>query len=205
MGKTIALLQQANGRIDDYLDEFRRTMPALAKLHSALLAQFGPDEVKFNIEQDGKMVLKTLDKRLLFSNSIIWQAKRRSVTLSPEFAMQRLGGLMQTYAQLLPLIQAQDPKGIEMWNRMVVASGEPNKEKLMIEMPPPPMPGMGIPGMPPMPGQIPGQPPMGPQGAPAPMPQAPAMGTKGVQPVKQSVVTQSPNSPLNQLSGRPKT
>ena len=37
MGKVIALLQQANLRIDDYLDEFRRSLPELAKLHYSLL------------------------------------------------------------------------------------------------------------------------------------------------------------------------
>ena len=133
MGKTIALLQQANGRIDDYLDEFRRSIPELAKLHCALLAQFGPEQIKYTVDQDGKLSVKSADKKIFFDNSLVWRSKRRSVTLSPEFAMQRLGGLLQTYAQLLPLIQAQDTRAIEMWNRMVVASGEPQKEKLMIQ------------------------------------------------------------------------
>ena len=173
MGKTIALLQQANGRIDDYLDEFRRSMPDLAKLHCALLAQFGPDRVKYNIEQDGKLAVKSLDKKVFFDNSIVWRAKRRSVTLSPEFSMQRLGGLLQTYAQLLPLIQANDQKAVEMWNRMVVASGEPQKEKLMI--------------------QTDGQQ-MNPIQQMLNKAQA-----GGAQPLTQSTVTPSPKSPLNNV------
>ena len=181
MGKTIALLQQANGRIDDYLDEYRRSLPELANLHSALLAQFGPEKIKYNIEQDGKMVVKEMDRDVLFKKSIIWRAKRRSVTLSPEFAMQRLGGLLQTYNSLLPLIMQQDPRAIEMWNRMVIASGEPNKEKLMIQIQVTP-PGVVPPNHPinqilnGQPGAQPGQ------GAPMP----------GMQPLPQSVVSETP-------------
>lgn len=181
MGKTIALLQQANSRIDDYLDEFRRSLPELAKLHCALLAQFGPDQIKYNIEQDGKLQIKTVDKKIFFSNDIIWRSKRRSVTLSPEFAMQRLAGLMQTYAQLLPLLQANDPKGIELWNRMVVASGEPQKEKLMIQ------------AQKLQPGQAPPN---------NPIQQALAQaqgGQSGTPPLTQTVTSPSPKSPLNQL------
>jgi hypothetical protein len=182
MGKTIALLQQANGRIDDYLDEFRRTMPELASLHSALIAQYGPDEIKYNIEQDGKLTVKTADKKLFFDNSVIWRAKRRSVTLSPEFAMQRLAGLLQTYAQLLPLIQANDAKAIEMWNRMVIASGEPQKEKLMIQ---------AQAAMNPL-EQIMQQAGIGGQGA--------AQGNQtGMPPLTQSVASPSPKSPLNNV------
>lgn len=181
MGKTIALLQQANNRIDDYLDEFRRSIPELAKLHCALLAQFGPDKIKYNIEQDGKLVVKEIDRIEFTSNDIIWRSKRRSVTLSPEFAMQRLGGLMQTYAQLLQLIMQGDKKAIELWNRMVIASGEPNKEVLMIQT-------QNL-----APGQAPEQNPiqqmlsqMGGQTG----------GAGGPPPVPQQTMTSSPNSPL---------
>jgi hypothetical protein len=182
MGKTIALLQQANGRIDDYLDEFRRSIPELAKLHCALLAQFGQDQVKYNIEQDGELTIKELDKKILFKNNIIWQAKRRSVTLSPEFGLQRIGGLLQTYAQLLPLIQQGDEKAIELWNRMVIVSGEPQKEKLMIQV-------QKL-----SPGQAPANNPI--QQA---LQQAGGSGNN-MPPLHQSTISQSPNSPLNKLN-----
>jgi len=132
MGKTIALLQQANQRIDDYMDEFRKSMPELAKLLSALMTQHAAEKITYELEQSGEIKVKEVDRKLFEKTDIIWKAKRRSVTLSPEFAMQRLGGLMQVYAQLLPLIQQKDKIGVELWNRMVVASGEPSKEILMI-------------------------------------------------------------------------
>jgi hypothetical protein len=182
MGKTIALLQQANGRIDDYLDEFRRSLPDLAKLHCALLAQFGPDKIKYNVEQDGELVVKEVEKQLFLSNDIIWRSKRRSVTLSPEFAMSRLGGLLQTYVQLLPLIQAGDQKAIEIWNRFVIASGEPDKEILMIKKEVL------------APGQVSSSHPINQM-----LSQANGGGGQ-IPPMKQSSVSTSPNSPLNQLN-----
>lgn len=178
MGKTIALLQQANSRIDDYLDEFRRSIPELARLHCALLAQYGPDKIKYNIEQDGKLTVKEIDKMLFINSDIIWRSKRRSVTLSPEFGMQRLSGLMQVYAQLLPLLQAGDEKAIEIWNRMVVASGEPNKEVLMIQKPK----------------LLPGQ-----ASANNPIQQALSQMGGGVPQLNQNMASTSPNSPLNSI------
>ena len=185
MGKTIALLQQANGRIDDYLDEFRRSIPDLAKLHCALLAQFGPDQIKYNIEQDGKLAVKKVDKKIFFSNDIIWRSKRRSVTLSPEFSMSRLGGLISVYAQLLPLLQSQDQNAIELWNRTVIASGEPMKEKLMVQKKP-------VEQL--LPGQAPSNNPI--QQA---LSQANGQGG-GISPIGQSAISNSPNSPLNTLN-----
>lgn len=134
MGKTVALMQQANQRIDDYIDEFRKSIPKLAKLQNALLAQYSDDIIKYSIEQDGRVEFKEIDKSFFTTPGIIWRAKRRSLTLSPEFAMQRLGGLLQIYMQLFPFLQKQDPIAIEIWDRMVVASGEPDKEKLILKL-----------------------------------------------------------------------
>ena len=47
--------------------------------------------------------------------------------------MQRLGGLLHVYTGLLQLIMQGDPRAVEMWNRMVIASGEPDSEVLIIK------------------------------------------------------------------------
>lgn len=127
--KTIALLNQANGRIDDYLDEFFLSLPKLAELHSALLYQYsnGPD-ITFN--RGGKMI--SFPAQILSDPGLRWGAKRRSVQLTPEFALARLGMLQQLFMTLLPLLTSQNPIAIEMWNRQVLASGEPNAEKFLL-------------------------------------------------------------------------
>lgn len=128
--KTIALLNQANARIDRYIDQFMESGPDLAKLHSALLFQYaeGPD-IKYST--GSKQLALPLD--LLGDPGLSWGIKRRSVQLTPEFAMARLASLMQLWMQLLPRIGTQDPIAIELWNRQVLSSGEPQAEKFILE------------------------------------------------------------------------
>jgi hypothetical protein len=132
MGKTIALLQQANQRIEDYITEFATSVPELANLNFSLLSQYSNEEIKYHIEQNGELVTKSIDKNLL-TKDIYWYSKKRSLTLSPEFSMQRIGGLFQLYMQMYKLIMMGDEKVIDLWNRMVKVSGEPDSEKLMVK------------------------------------------------------------------------
>lgn len=127
--KTIALLNQANGRIDDYLDEFFLSLPGLAELHAALLYQYasGPD---LSFTRGGKML--SFPVQILADPGLRWGAKRRSVQLTPEFALARLGMLQSLFTQLLPLLGTGNPIAIEIWNRQVLASGEPNADKLLL-------------------------------------------------------------------------
>lgn len=134
MGKTIALLNQANQRMDDYIEEHSDSVPRVAELHVALYAQYGPTEgSRFSVGRDGKATEELVPKELLMAPGVKWGFPKRSVTFSPEYVMKRIGGLMAVYAQLLPLIMQKDAKAIEMWNRMVISSGEPDAEKLLID------------------------------------------------------------------------
>jgi hypothetical protein len=128
--KTIALLNQANGRIDDYIDEFSLSLPRLADLHAALLFQYHDGkELKFvNRGQPESFPIEWLALP-----GLKWGVKRRSVQMTPEFALARLGQLAAFFQAMLPLIMAQNPIGIELWNRQVIASGEPNADKLLLE------------------------------------------------------------------------
>jgi len=123
MGKTIALINQANLRIDDYMSEFSKSFPDLARLVQALTIQYSNDEE---------------DVRKLSINGIIWTERKRSVTMSPEFAMQRIQGLMTLYAMYLKMGGPQNNIATELWNRMVLASGEDDTNKLTVETQQPP-------------------------------------------------------------------
>lgn len=127
--KTQMLLMQANSRIDDYLDEFMSSLPALAEVHSALLYQYS-QEANVSINRGGKLLSFPLE--LLAHPGLVWAAKRRSVQLTPEFAMARLSNLMALYVQLKPLLATNDPIAIELWNRQIVASGEPQADKFLL-------------------------------------------------------------------------
>jgi hypothetical protein len=174
MGKYLAQLNQANMRVDDFIDEFRKGFSALGELNCSLYYQYGPDSVKWVVDRDGKAVQKEINRNLFATPNVKWYMRKRSTVFSPEMAMQRIGGLMQVYMQLFPLLQQQEPKAIEIWNRMVLASGEPDNDKFLMQAPQPGMmpgqPGMQ-PGMPGQPGQAgnpgqmqPGQPQQGQNG-----------------------------------------
>jgi len=132
MGKVLALLNQANLRIDDFVDEFRNGIPELAELHVALYFQYGPKEVDYTVDKDGAPVPVNVPRAIFGLNGVAWYMRKRSVVMSPEFTMQRIGGLMQAYQGLFQLIAAGDRIAIEMWNRLVLASGEPDAEPLQI-------------------------------------------------------------------------
>lgn len=127
--KTQMLMVQANGRVDDYLDEFMSSLPALAEVHSALLYQYS-QESNLSVNKGGKLL--SFPVQLLASPGLQWAAKRRSVQLTPEFAMARLNNLMTLYANLKPLLSSADPIAMELWNRQVVASGEPQADKFLL-------------------------------------------------------------------------
>ena len=127
--KTIALLNQANSRIDDYMDEFFLSAPKLAELHAALLFQYSA-EPEFRAIKDGKAI--SFPVALLAHPNLSWGIKRRSIQLTPEFAMQRLGGLQALYTNLRELLANGDPIAMELWNRQVIASGEPQAAELLL-------------------------------------------------------------------------
>ena len=126
--KTQMLMTAANARVDDYIDEFAFSLPELAKLHATLLFQYYGDK-EYTFDQNNTVKKFPID--LLANPGIKWMAKRRSVNLTPEFAMARLANLTQLYMGLLPRMMVGDPIAIEMWNRQLVNSGEPDARKLI--------------------------------------------------------------------------
>lgn len=132
MGKTLAMINQANLRLDDFIDEYRKGFPELGDLQCALYFQYGPRMLSYTMGKDGKPEQREAPRALFGLNGVRWSMRRRSVTMSPEFSMQRIGGLMQAYRVLVQLIIAGDRVAIEMWNRLVMASGEPDSEKLKV-------------------------------------------------------------------------
>jgi hypothetical protein len=129
--KTTLLLMQSGKRADRCLDEWCESLPDLAKLHATLLYQYsGESDYKFT---DTKGQKQSFPLKILADPRLRWVARRRSVTLTPEFALQRLTTLMQVYGQMRPLLLQGDPIAIEIWNRTTRNSGEPQCEKFLID------------------------------------------------------------------------
>ncbi len=129
--KTTLLLMQAGKRTDRALDEWCESLPDLARLNATLLYQYsGESDYKFT---DMKGQVATFPIKLLADPRLRWVARRRSVTLTPEFAMSRLQTLLATYTNMRPLLMQGDAIAIEIWNRTVRNSGEPQAEKFLMD------------------------------------------------------------------------
>lgn len=130
--KTQMLLMQSNKRIDDNMDEWRSSFSDLALLHGTLMVQFSKEPEYNFIGKDGKPYKVPFS--LFVDPRIHWIPKRRSVTLTPEFALGRLTQLQQVYMAMMPLLKQGDPVAIELWNRTVQNSGEPQPEKFFYDI-----------------------------------------------------------------------
>ncbi len=129
--KTTLLLMQAGKRTDRCLDEWCESLPDLARLQATLLYQYsGESDYKFT---DIKGQSAAFPIKLLADPRLRWVARRRSVTLTPEFALGRLQTLFATYAQMRPLLMQGDAIAMEIWNRTVRNCGEPQAEKFLMD------------------------------------------------------------------------
>lgn len=122
---------QSNKRIDDNMDEWRASFSSLAQLHGTLMVQFSKESSYKFLGKDGKPY--EIPFSLFTHPAIHWIPKRRSVTLTPEFALARIGTLTQTYMGMRPLLMQGDATAIELWNRTIQNSGEPQPEKFLYD------------------------------------------------------------------------
>lgn len=156
--KHLSKLRQAGYRIDDYIDEFKRSFPKIAQLALALEYQYGLREMAYRAKNDDGMASKTIKRALFGIEGLSMDINARSVIMSPEFEMERILAL-KNEAAANPSVMANKPQilGI-LWDRFVVASRTQNPEELKLGelamQPPMPQipglpgaaPGAGIPG-----------------------------------------------------------
>jgi hypothetical protein len=129
--KTTLLLMQSGKRTDRCLSEWCKSLPDVANLFSTLMYQYmGETDYKFI---DTKGASQSFPLKILADHRLRWVARRRSVTLTPEFALSRLQTLLQTYMGIRPLLLQGDMIAMEIWNRTVRASGEPQCEKFLMD------------------------------------------------------------------------
>lgn len=148
--KTQLLLMQAGDRIDQCIDTWCYSFEEFFKLHATLLYQFSRDrDYKFmkkqkaqmqqmiipgqTIPQNQQSQVGAFNLDILASEKLHWKVRRRSIALTPEYSMNRLQTIFATYAQMKPLIMQGDPVAVEVWNRIISNSNEPQAEKFLID------------------------------------------------------------------------
>lgn len=172
--KHLSKIRQAGFRVDDYMDEFKRSFPQIGKLALALYYQYGSRKIAYQSKnpESGDRIFGEADRALFGAEGITIDLNARSVIMSPEFEMERIMALIQAAGMAIADPMEKIRIISELWNRFVSASRAQNPEKLKIAPPQPLLPGMpGAPGMAGIPGMSPDV------GAPVPI--AGAGGTGG--------------------------
>lgn len=201
--KTIALIQQSNMRIEDYINVLRFGVDKLGELIASQNYQYGQDELEFEATGDGKATVKAIPRKILKDLKLAMHGVTPISNPEAEFAK------LQTWLPLFmkdPMVMSDDMRHRNLLNRVALAARVEGrdelipsveevqgdmKKKLMEEakaavmqeliakgvIPPPP--GSGAPGGPGLPG---GAPMGGPGGIMPPPPGAPPAAGAGVPP-----------------------
>ena len=131
--KTAMLLQQANYRVADYIDEWKRPIPAIVSLLTALLYQNAGSKIKFRNmfgEED------EIDSSLLVSDFVKWSLKSNGIPFSPEAEMAKIAQVAQGIMQFGGLPFKIDPKTLlNMSNDFIIASRISGWERYIVNIP----------------------------------------------------------------------
>lgn len=151
--KHLSKIRQAGYRVDDYIDEFRRSFPQIGKLAMALYYQYGSRKMVYQTKnsESGDAIFSEADRALFGAEGINIELNARSVIMSPEFEMERIMALLQAAGVAIANPIEKTRIVGELWNRYVAASRAQDPEKLKVSSASPT-------GMPGMPGMLPGIP-----------------------------------------------
>lgn len=178
--KTAMLLQRGDLRVEDLVDEWKRTVPEAIDLLRALYFQNAGSTIAITTGYEGEQE-RTIETRSFASPKVRGALKPIKPSTAPEVEMQRISTIAVALQRFPFVVQLKPMAVVELWNDFIAASRVERPERFQIQMAADGMAqGSGGPvdlaamlaqmasGTPP--GQPPGKP-AGPGGAP---PQAPA-------------------------------
>jgi len=129
--KTQMLLSQANARVQDYNEEWKRSIPAILNLLIALTFQNTEAKIGFIDTVNGEKQLEELDIEDFVGDDIKFALSANTVSLSPELDM---GKIQAVASSAINMGVAQEFPNIlvELFNQYVAASRVPGFEKILI-------------------------------------------------------------------------
>jgi hypothetical protein len=134
--KTAMLLQRADFRVEDYIEEWRKSVPDFVDLHRSLYYQNMPSKIRFMARAKGEWADKEIQAAILGDPSVRFSLRAIKPGADPATEMNKIAaiamGLMQFGGGLI--IQMNPGIIVELWNRYVMASRLPIPEKLMVQV-----------------------------------------------------------------------
>jgi len=132
--KTAMLLQRADLRMEDFADEFARTIPDIIDLHRALIYQNAESQIKVMAKSGENMVEESIDTRLFANPQIRGALKPIKPSLAPEVEMQKIAAIAMAAMQFqLPMMQKPEII-VHLWNDYVAAARVERPERYQIEI-----------------------------------------------------------------------
>jgi hypothetical protein len=134
--KTLAQLKQANMRIDDFIREWKRSVPAILDLHNALYYMYGLDKTPYgDMQDDGQLAFQEAERDLFALDNTGFQLKHNEISLSPEYEMEKVTALAAIAAQSPLILQLKPQISIELWNDLIDASRRGDPARFKIQLP----------------------------------------------------------------------
>jgi len=134
--KTRMLLDRADLRVEDLIEEWRRGIPMWTMLHIALYLANAKSKLKFMQRAGGDLKESEVALQVLANPKRRYGLKTsRSLNL-PEYEMNRIAAMVAFAFQLRIPVQAKPQMMIEAWNDYVTASRIDQPERYTIEMGP---------------------------------------------------------------------
>jgi len=132
--KTAMLLQRADFRIEDLVDEWRRSVSSFVDLHNALYHQNAGSSIKFMRNKGGKQEEAKIRTAVLADPRRKFELKAVKQTIAPEYEMNKVMAIVAAAFQMKFPVSAKPEMIVEAWNDYVTASRIPMPERFHIEM-----------------------------------------------------------------------
>lgn len=130
--KTAMLLQRADIRIEDLVDEWRRTIPDILDLLRALYFQNAGKELPIMDDKGERGTEVKVPIELFASSGIRGVLKPLKATISPEIEMNKIAALAAGALRFGAPVQARPEILAHLWNEFVAASRIERPERFQI-------------------------------------------------------------------------
>ena len=131
--KTRMLLARADLRVEDLVEEWKRSIPDFADLHVALYLANAKAKLKFMAMHGGELRESEVATQVLADPKRRFGLKVSRNVSAPEMEMNKLMALVAAAFQLRFPVMAKPQMIIEIWNDYVTASRIDQPERFMIE------------------------------------------------------------------------
>lgn len=134
--KTAMLLSRADLRVEDLIDEWRRTIPALLDLYMALYVQNAGSDVKVMSQNGEAQQEETVPLQIFAKPGLRGVLKPIKPSIAPEVEMSKIAALAAGAKNFMVPLQMKPEILVALWNDYVAASRVERPERFQINMTP---------------------------------------------------------------------